>query len=322
MGLSGFYQLLKTQGDYVPTDIRLEDLRGKTVAIDGDLLMYIALHGHTKGEAVRAADIAKPIAHWLERAKQAEIHTIFVTTGGPPPIEKQNHCSALRKRKRDRQQERIEELKEQLPHDDIGEEVCIRDKICRMQNNIRCISAAMSRSVVDILVTDGWNCVQSKSEADFLLVQLSEDNKCDYVATDDADIIVSGAEYVVRGLVSMLTGTAALGRVFCRSDIMACLVLTSEAFLQLGVLLACDYQPPIKNVGPVTAFRMMQKYGSVHKFIKSEAFNEQTKNKKRKYTLPAGMSPDAYSISSSRSVDIFRSRPDKVQVSIQIVGSK
>jgi flap endonuclease-1 len=313
MGLSGFYQLVKTQGSYVPDHVKLEDLRGKTVAIDGDSVIYIALHGHTKGDAVHAAEIASHIGRWLELAKQSDIHTVFVTTGGPPPIEKQNHCSVLRKRKRDRQQERIEELTDQLPLDDIGAEVCIRDKICRMQNRIRTVSSVMSKDVVNLLIADGWNCIQAKSEADFLLVLLSEERKCDFVATDDADIIVSGAEYVLRGFIRLLTDTQSIGRVFCRSDIMAGLNLTSDALVQLGVLLSCDYQAPITNVGPVTALRMIQKYGSIDKFLQSEAFNVQTKAKKRKYTLPCGMSTETYSTSSARSVDIFRHRPDKTE---------
>lgn len=313
MGLSGFYQLLKKQGCYTPSEICLEDLRGKTVAIDGDFVMYLALHGHTKGTTVTAMEIARHISKWMDLAKRAGIHAIFVTTGGPPPIEKQTHCSVLRKRKRDRQQERIDELEQSLSAlvDDIGEEVCVRDKICRMQNSIRCISGTMSKDVVDILLAEGWNCVQAKSEADFMLVMLSEEQKCDYVATEDADIIVAGAEYVLRGFIRLLTDSTAVGTVFCRSDVMACLQLTSDALLQLGALLSCDYQPPITNVGPVTAFRMIQQYGSVDKFLQSDVFDAQTKSKKRKYTLPVGMSRDTYITTSSRSVDIFRSRPDR-----------
>jgi 5'-3' exonuclease len=195
--------------------------------------------------------------------------------------------------------------------DDIGEEIVIREKIDRMQNSIRRITNEMSTLVVTILLTEGWNCVQAKSEADFMLVLLSEEKKCDFVATDDADIIVAGAEHVLRGFVRMLTDTKHTGQDYCRSDIMTCLKLNSDELLQLGSLLSCDYQPPINNVGPVTAMRMMQKYGTVDKFIQSKAFTVETKSKKRKYSLPTGMTPETYISASTRSVDIFRSRPDR-----------
>jgi len=313
MGLTGFYQLLQSKGCYAPVEICLDHLRGKTVAIDGDFVMYTALHGYTTGADVTPIELAAQITQWLGLAKSAGIQTIFVTTGGEPPMEKQTHCSVLRKRKRDHQQVSIDVMKDQLTSivDDIGEEMHLRDKIYRLENTIRRITSDMSRSVMNILIDEGWNCMFAKSEADFMLVMLSEDHLCDYVATDDADIIVAGAEHVLRGFMRMLTDKMAVGRVFCRSDILACLHMTSEALLELGSLLACDYQPPITNVGPVTAFRMIQKYGSVRAFIHSDLFDMETKNKKRKFILPAGMTADAYIARSSRSVDIFRSRPDK-----------
>lgn len=313
MGLTGFYQLLKSQGCYSPDEVRVDDLRGKTVAIDGDFLMYMALHGYTTGQDVTPTEIAKQIAQWLGLAKSAGIHTIFVTTGGAPPLEKQTHCSVIRKRKRDHQQVSIDLMKSQLTSivDDIGEELHLRDKIHRIENRIRRITSEMSRRVVTLLIEEGWNCMLAKSEADFMLVLLSEEHTCDYVATDDADIIVAGAEKVLRGFVPMLTDKLAVGRVFCRSDILSCLDMTSDALLELGSLLACDYQAPITNVGPVTAFRMIQKYGSVSAFIRSDMFTMETKSKKRKFLLPEGMTEDAYIACSSRSIDIFRSRPDK-----------
>ena len=89
MGLSGFYQLLQKQGCYMPADVHLDALRGKTVAIDGDFVMYTALLGHTHGEDITASEIAKHIAGWLDLARKSDITTIFVTTGGPPPVKKQ-----------------------------------------------------------------------------------------------------------------------------------------------------------------------------------------------------------------------------------------
>jgi 5'-3' exonuclease len=313
MGLTGFYQLLKTHGCYEPAEIHLAELCGKTFAIDGDFVMYTALMGHTTGTRVSAVEISGHIKHWLNLAHQAGILTIFVTTGGPPPVEKQTHCSVVRQRKRARQQVVIDELTDTLStlEDDLGQELYVREKIFRMQNSIRRITNEMSTSVVELLRTDGWTCIQAASEADFMLVQLAEDAKCDFVATDDADIIISGAEHVLRGFIHMLTRPSTTGRDFCRSNIMGCLQLTSDELMQLGSLLSCDYQPPIQNVGPVTAFRMIQAYGSVDTFLHSEAFNEKTKSKKRKYTLPMGMTPETYTTASSRSVAIFQSRPDR-----------
>ena len=322
MGLAGFYALLTKQG-YVPKNLRLAALRGKTVAIDGDFVLYKSLLGHTKGNAITPKDIARPIQTWLTRAKHAGITTIFVTTGGPAPLEKQTHCALVRKRKRERQEERIKMLVESLPAlEDIGEELHAREKICRLKNSVRRVTPAMSRQVVHLLQSDGHHCVQAKSEADFMLVLLSEDKKCHYVATDDADIIVAGASHVLRGFVRLLMDPSTPARDFCRADILACLSLSSDTLLHLGSLMSCDYLPSLPNVGPMTAFRMMQKYGSVSKFIHSDCFSALTSNKKkRKFSLPADMTPETYLEASARTMEIFRSRPDKGNIPIGAGGS-
>jgi 5'-3' exonuclease len=215
---------------------------------------------------------------------------------------------------------------------DIGTELHLRDKICRLRNSIRRISSDMATQVVTILIDRGFVCRQAKSEADFLLVMMSEDGQCDFVATDDADMIVSGATHVLRGFIRMLVDPTSNGYVFCRQDVLTCLGLSSQELLQLGTLLSCDYQPPIHNVGPVTALRMIQEHKTVDAFLRSQSFNVETKSKtrtqnttqsckKRKYTLPHDMSVESYVTASIRSVDIFRSRPDKTPEQPSTTGS-
>lgn len=326
MGLTGFYQLLKKQGCYVPTSVTVQDLENKTIAIDGDFIMYKALHGHTSGDRVGALEIADRVTTWLDLATIAGIKPIFITTGGPSPLEKQTHCGMVRKRKRDRSQQVIDELETKLQTEvDIGVELHLRDKIGRLRNSIRRISAEISDQIVDILVSRGFVCHRAKSEADFMLVMMSEDGQCDYVATEDADILVSGATHVIRGFTRMLVDANVPGSIFCRDDVMSCLGLSSSELLQLGTLLSCDYQPSIGNVGPVTALRMIQKHKTVATFLRSDSFAIDTQaiqNKKRKFTLPLGMSIDSYSEASERSVNIFQSRPDKGVVSGHVVTHK
>jgi flap endonuclease-1 len=319
MGLTGFYGLLQKQGQYLPTNVTLAELKGKTIALDGDFFIYKAMHGSTTGDAFTATDIGKRISQWLTLASDAGIRTIFVTTGGMVPIEKINHCEVQRKRKRDQQQTRIDIIQSHLETKilDQGEEILLQDQLCRMRDGIRKVNRSMSSDVVQYLRTHGFDCRVGVSEADFLLVLLAENGSCDMVATDDADIIVSGAHTVIRDLVKLLLRTSQTGRLYHRKDILSHLKLTSMQFVQLGVLMSCDYQPPLKNVGPVTALRMIRTYGSVDKFLESSEFNTVTKNKKRKYSTPCSMTKEDYIKSSQRSVDIMTSRPDRDEVLVE-----
>jgi len=312
MGLTGFYPLLKKKG-YLPGEVTLSELRGKTVAIDGDFLLYKALLGHTTGEGVPPTEIALPILRWLRLAARAGVRTIFVTTGGPPPKEKLLHCAIGRKRKRERQEERIHAMEKVLTtqRPSLGVEIQLRDRIVRLRNGIRRIEASCTVQVVNILQSQGFECRQAKSEADFLLVLLSEEGSCEFVATEDADILVSGAVTILRGFVGLLVEAVAVSTLYRRTDILECLGLTSDELVQLGILMACDYQPPIQNLGPVTALAMIQRFSTIADFLGSEVFHSTIKKSQtRKFTLPNNLTVGEYLTASARTRQIFRSRPD------------
>lgn len=291
----------------MPTKVVSSDLVGKTVAIDGDLLLHQALYGHTSGTTVDAVGLANVVTRWLNRARSMKIHTLFVTTGGKSPIEKQTYCHQVRKRKREQQRECIHKLEKELDTLDtdvkMGEYICARDRLVRMKSNMRFVDSKTAHQVSTILSERGFECLRAVSEADFLLVLLSEQGKCDYVATSDADILVSGAHALLRNFTRVLSG--AEGTVFEREGVMKSLGLDGdhESLLQLAILLRCDYQPPIENIGPRTALKIIQDFGTIDCFLKSPT-------KKRKFRLPCGMTSDEYIQCCHRTVQIFQSRPD------------
>ena len=311
MGLKGFYPLLK-RCKYVPDAVVLTDLVGKTIAMDGDYFLYKAMHGATSGTCFTASDLAECILRWLRMARKAGIMTTFVTTGGSPPIEKVRNCLTGRKRKRSRQQDQIKAIETTLtttaPACSLADELILRDRLCMIQDASRTIDPIMAANVVLLIQAAGFDCVESVSEADFMLTLLSEQGRCDYVATDDADILVSGAKRTIRGLTSLLSAGVP-ARVFERDQVLVAMALTSPQLLELGCLLTCDYQPPIPKVGPVTALHMIRAHGTVKGFLESDAFTCPTK-KRRRYVLPASMTTEDYIRQCSRSVDIFKSRPD------------
>lgn len=109
MGLTGFYNLICNKGNYNPPMLSREDFKGKTIALDGDYLIYKAMFGSTKGCDIQVVTIANKIIEWLTTAKSSGIQTIFVTTGGLPPEEK-SHVLKKRKSIREMQKRKSEEL--------------------------------------------------------------------------------------------------------------------------------------------------------------------------------------------------------------------
>lgn len=186
----------------------------------------------------------------------------------------------------------------------------LEQAINRLHDNSRHITSDISKQIVDTLQSAGFHCIRAKSEADFLLSLLSETKKCDYVAAEDGDILLSGAENVVRNFISVLLDGSLEVPTFNRSDILKSLGLTSHQFLQLGCLMNCDYQPGIKNVGALKGWKIIKQYGNIKDFLHSPMFI------KSKMQLPPNQSVENFCITMDRTIEIFKWRPDKVDTGI------
>ena len=180
----------------------------------------------------------------------------------------------------------------------LEDELTIHDRICKLQDAARVIDPIVVASAVEIIQAAGFECLQAASEADFLLVTLSEVGRCDYIATDDADILVMGAQRTIRGLSALLINDIS-ARVFTRDDILKSIDLKSEQLLELACLLGCDYQNSIPRIGPVTALKIIQVHGTIKVFLGANG---------DKYAL--SMTVEEYLRQCARTVEIFKSRPD------------
>lgn len=324
MGLTGFYRLLKHKTvQYKPSVIRIADLKGSTVAIDGDALLYSVMYSSTTvysdSDTVCANELANGVIKILKIMINHHIQPLFVISG-TLAIPEKGPCTQKRKCARDKMLQKANitqhsittyEQKENITPSDYIEIAELKKQCRSLRLNARYISRSCAQQVLTIVqeVLGPNYCRCAKSEADFLLMLLSEKGDCAYVATDDADIIVAGAQTTLRGLVTLLHGGE--GYVYCRNKILTHCKLRSQQLIELGTLLSCDYQPSLHSVGPVTALRILQEHGSIETFLQSKEFTTCSKSsKKRKYTTPNNMNIDAYLAMTKTTIQIFTHRPD------------
>ena len=326
MGLSGFYRLLKHKNvQYTPTIVTLADLVGSTIAIDGDALLYSIMYSTTvlnSCDTICIKELTAGVVKTLKKMIRLNINPLFVISGDCDVPEKAQ-CTQKRRCTRDNMLQKANIIQTQideytrkdgiLPSDYI--EIAELKKQCRsLTLNSRYITRTSANTVFELVKEEvgSMYCMRAKSEADFLLMLLSEKGDCDYVSTDDADIIVAGANTTLRGLSSILYGGE--GTVYCRKMILQHCKLKSKQLVELGTLLSCDYQPSLRSVGPVTALRILQKYGSVEKFLHSQEFTTCSKiTKKRKYSTPNNMDIETYLTMTKTTIDIFMHRPDNIE---------
>ena len=315
MGLRGFYPLLAKCGYTPDTIMSAADLRGMTIGIDGDFWLYKAMHGYTSGPP-RAECLVQVVEQWCKAARACSIQLVLVFSGSEQVVEK-TACLTRRCERRQtlekRSQALVREVEYAKAHGNLETELHLREKVAKIQDAARHITKALSTAVVQQLQERGHQCIRAISEADFLLMQLSETGTCDAIGAEDGDILLGGAQVLIRDFVGLLQDHCS-GRRYTREGILQALELTtSGTLLQLGCLLHCDYQPAIRGLGPVRALQYMRRYHTVERFLQSPLFATRTKKSNRpRFQLPCNMTIDEYIQCTSRTIDIFCTRPDTI----------
>lgn len=116
----------------------------------------------------------------------------------------------------------------------------------------------------------GVAVVQSPGEAEAQCVELVKCGKAYAVVTEDMDALTFGAPIMLRHL-SSASSKRGRGqhhiRQYTLDTLLQRLYFTQEQFIDLCILLGCDYGPKIKGVGPKTAFEGIRKHKHIEGFL-------------------------------------------------------
>ncbi|XP_078469861.1 flap endonuclease 1-like [Lampetra fluviatilis] len=111
----------------------------------------------------------------------------------------------------------------------------------------------------------GVPVIKAKSEAEATCAALVLAGKAYAVATEDMDALPFGTPVLVRGLKIHNNPTL---KEICLSEVLAGLKLTQEEFIDLCILLGCDYCESITGMGPKKALPLIRKYHSIEGILK------------------------------------------------------
>lgn len=110
----------------------------------------------------------------------------------------------------------------------------------------------------------GIKYIQATCEAECLIALLCKDNYVDGCISEDSDVLANGGYLFLRNL-SADKNTI---EEYCLQGILNSMNFTFDNFLDLCILCGCDYTPKINGMGPITAYKLIQKYGNIEEFLK------------------------------------------------------
>lgn len=272
----GIKQLMHLINEKAPSAVRkmpIERYSGQTVACDASMAIYqfIAATTYSNNSNVMQltdsdGNLTAHLVGLLNRSLifiEHHIKPIWVFDGNPPDLKQ----AELHRRKQNK-----EEAKEKV---EMAQEEGKTEEVEKMSKRNLRVSKEMIEDAKTLVRLLGIPIVESPSEAEAECAALVKCGKAHAVASEDMDSLTFGASYLLRGLNSKKEPIVEIELRAALNE----LKMDQEQFIDLCILLGCDYTEHIDGIGPATGFKIIKQFGSLEKVIEEIS-------KKKKYRIP------------------------------------
>jgi len=128
------------------------------------------------------------------------------------------------------------------------------------------VTPEMNEDAKTLLKLLGVPIVEAPFEAEAQCAALCKASKVYAVASEDMDTLTCGTPLLIRNLTYSEARKAPLMEISI-DKVLAGLDLTMDQFIDMCILIGCDYTTKIKGIGPKRALEFIKKYGSIEKVL-------------------------------------------------------
>ncbi|CAI2370839.1 unnamed protein product [Moneuplotes crassus] len=274
MGIKNLMPLLNKKAPQAIYSRQYKDLQSQTVAIDATMAMYqflISTISLNKKRQIKILEDSEGnrtghligILHRTNKILSHGIKPVWIFDG-PSPLEKKELI--------DHRQSRVECAQQRLEQAQEDKDVELEKK---MSERVVRINKTHRKDAKLMLKYMGIPAFESPSEAEAQCCELVKAGVARGVVSEDLDCLAFGAKSLIRGMKSSKNFTEIM-----LEDILSSLNLSMSQFIDVCILLGCDYLPKPQNIGPVTAFSFIQKYENIESIVNDlENINKKRKRK-------------------------------------------
>eukprot|EP00588_Corethron_pennatum_P011105 CAMPEP_0194272680 /NCGR_PEP_ID=MMETSP0169-20130528/6175_1 /TAXON_ID=218684 /ORGANISM="Corethron pennatum, Strain L29A3" /LENGTH=408 /DNA_ID=CAMNT_0039015399 /DNA_START=50 /DNA_END=1276 /DNA_ORIENTATION=- len=281
MGIKGLAKLLSDEAPECIEEQPLNSLQGRRVAIDASMAIYQFLIAVRTGSANHAAamltnsegEVTSHVQGMFNRTVRylsEGIRPVFVFDGKPPVFK----SGELLKRRAKRAKAEVD-LKAAQEAENIEEQ----DK-----HNKRLVRAGTKENddCKRLLRLMGVPVVEAPCEAEAQAAALCAAGKVYAVGTEDMDALTFATPVLLRKM-AFANDTKFKLQVMHYKKAVDGLGLTHAEFVDLCILMGCDYCDPIRGVGPKTALKLIREHKNIETILQNIS--------DKKYTVPAEWLP-------------------------------
>ena len=246
------------------TVIKLEDLTGKTVAIDAynTLYQFLSIIRQPDGTPLKdkTGRVTSHLSGLLYRTSnlvELGIKPIYVFDGKPPELKSEE----IKRRKQVKAEAKVHYQKAVAK----GDLVKAR-KFAQATASMKDYMKDDAQRFLDLM---GLPWVQAPSEGEAQAAHMTKNGNADYCGSQDYDSLLFGAPTLLRNVT--ISGRRKLPsknvyidvkpEVFILKKVLKDCEITYEQLIDVGILIGTDFNPDgIKGLGPKTALKLVQKY--------------------------------------------------------------
>ncbi|XP_030385157.1 flap endonuclease 1 [Scaptodrosophila lebanonensis] len=303
MGILGLSKLI---ADLAPQAIRESEIKhffGRKVAIDASMCLYQFLIAVRSEGAQLATANGDPTSHLMGmfyrtiRLLENGIKPVYVFDGKPPDLK-----SVELAKRASRREEAEKALKVATEAGDVAEIEKFNRRLVR-------VTKEHNREAKELLHLMGVPFVEAPCEAEAQCAALVKAGKVYATATEDMDALTFGSSKLLRYLTYSEARKMPV-KEFSYDKLLQLLELTSSEFIDLCILLGCDYCESIKGIGPKRAIELITSYRDIETILENID--------PKKYTIPENwnykvarelfISPE---VADASSIELKWSEPDE-----------
>ncbi len=281
--------------DLVPkTTVKLEDLGGKSIAIDAynALYQFLAIIRQPDGTPLKDSGgrVTSHLSGLLYRTSnlvEMGIRPIYVFDGMPPALKEVEI-----KRRAKVKEEAAVRYERALKEGKMQEARVYAQATSRLKDYM----AEDSKKLLGLM---GIPWVQAPSEGEAQAAHLAKRCHADYCASQDYDSLLFGAPKLIRNVTISGRRRLPSKNVFVEVEPEIVLLdrvlkecgITYEQLVDVGILIGTDFNPDgIEGLGPKTALKLIKEYGTLEKalpFVKNAQFPAEPQRIREIFLKPA-----------------------------------
>uniref|UniRef100_A0A6B2G454 Flap endonuclease 1 n=1 Tax=Myxobolus squamalis TaxID=59785 RepID=A0A6B2G454_MYXSQ len=260
MGIKGLSKFISKKAPSAVKEVEIGTYFGRVIAIDASVIIYQFLtsaRDHSTGLLNSIGEDTSHLSGVLYRSLRMlenGIKPIFVFDGKPPKEKEEE----LKKRADNREKVKVE-LDKAMSNGDTKLVESLSKRIVKISDS----HIDSCKKLLDLM---GIPFINAINDAEAQCALLVKSGHAFAVATEDMDALAFGAKYLIRKF-SHPKDKSNQMKQYDLEEICNKLNIDNDQFVDLCILMGCDFCDTIKGLGPFNAYKYIQKYKSIDSII-------------------------------------------------------